>query len=386
LSEFPTNNKGYDDGKARNCLDCKRKQQQAYVTKTPRDKALVPVRTDTVTVMDREFVVGWHAEALYWPVKPFVEAAGLGWSGQEERVKNDKTLAKGIRKIRIPLANGGPQEMLCLPWSLWHTFWMGTHAPQAERFRTEAAQALALVFGETAGDVLAPTSVEQRVLSVARQIDATGITSWQPASEEEFRLLIRTEVEMAHEEERALVREMARRMGILTDIRQDTAAILGAIGSATVIHSEQVWKAQIYICRLISPAYLTLTRREYPNIPDNAEILFIGKTGPHGNIQDIRIADYGGKWDVLPEDYEVIATFGTDAPADVENTLLQHPLPDCMRLVRGKTGQKSKTFIAAMNGAEQQYKRFTEKHYTYQVARMLLSGFVGQMDLFGGAA
>jgi hypothetical protein len=179
---------------------------------------------------------------------------------------------------------------------------------------------------------------------------------------------------------------MARRMGILTDIRQDTAAILGAIGSATVIHSEQVWKAQIYICRLISPAYLTLTRREYPNIPDNAEILFIGKTGPHGNIQDIRIADYGGKWDVLPEDYEVIATFGTDAPADVENTLLQHPLPDCMRLVRGKTGQKSKTFIAAMNGAEQQYKRFTEKHYTYQVARMLLSGFVGQMDLFGGAA
>jgi hypothetical protein len=187
-------------------------------------------------------------------------------------------------------------------------------------------------------------------------------------------------------EDRALLREMARQMGILPGIKQDTAAILGAVGSATLIHTQEVWKAQIYICRLINPHYLWLTHREYRNIPLNAEIIFVGKAGAEGNVGEIRLIDYPGKWDLYPEDYEVIATFGTDAPSDIENALLQNPLPNCVRLIRHKTGQKSKTFIAAINGAETQYKVFTRKHYTIQAARTLLCGAVGQLDLFGGAA
>jgi hypothetical protein len=346
--------------------------------------------------MEREFTVGWHEDALYWPVKPFVEAAGMDRNAQFQRINRDTILRSGRCILHLPDPNGKRQETLCLPWSMWHTFWFGTHAPQAEQFRAEAAKALELVFGHTAGEVLAPTSVEQKLISAAQQIAPTGLMGVQSFSIEQVNELIRAHTAPLHmmieeqhmmlEEQGELQRQMARRMGVLTDIKQDTAALLGAVGNATIIRTEEVWKAQIYICRLVNPAYLTLTRREYRNIPANAELLFIGKTGPHGNIQDIRIADYGGKWDVLPEDYEVLATFGTDAPADVENTLLQNPLPNCIRLVRTKTSQRSKTFLAATHGAEQQYRKFANKHYTYQTARLLLSGFEGQLDLFGGAS
>lgn len=51
---------------------------------------------------------------VYVALKPIVEAIGLGWHGQFERVKRDPILAEGIRMIRIPLHNGGPQDALCL--------------------------------------------------------------------------------------------------------------------------------------------------------------------------------------------------------------------------------------------------------------------------------
>jgi hypothetical protein len=172
----------------------------------------------------------------------------------------------------------------------------------------------------------------------------------------------------------------------LDNVERDVAIIKDSVGNATLIRTEKTWKAQIYICRLVNPQYLALTQRDYRNVPPDAAILFIGKTKPDGNIHKIRISHYAGKWKMLPQDYEVLATFGTDAPAEIENTLLQHPLPDCIRLVSIDENQKSKTFLAAMHGAERQYQRFTDKYYTYQTARFLLSDIRGQLPLWEDAS
>jgi hypothetical protein len=120
-----------------------------------------------VTLHGRDFAVGWHEGATYWPVKPFVEAAGLDWAGQEKRIKADARLVKGIEKMSIPTP-GGAQPMLCLPWGAWHYFWSGTHSPKAERWRQEAYDALRLLFGETAGEVLQDKPVEDRIADASR--------------------------------------------------------------------------------------------------------------------------------------------------------------------------------------------------------------------------
>lgn len=162
------------------CKDCRKRRKAAieagevrkkrnrvrsveYVSETPRDRAIVPARTEAITLHGRNFTVGWHEGATYWPVKPFVEAAGLTWQGQHQRIDGDSRLVQGIRKILIPTP-GGDQEMLCLPWASWHYFWSGTHSPKAERWRQEAYEALRLVFGETAGEVLQEKPFAERII------------------------------------------------------------------------------------------------------------------------------------------------------------------------------------------------------------------------------
>jgi len=181
-----------------------------------------------------------------------------------------------------------------------------------------------------------------------------------------------------------LLREMARRMGILVELKHDTTAILGAVNNATLIKTQEVWRGQIYIGLLTCDALLTLARREYTNIPPNAKIIFVGRTAPSGSVHDLRIEDYAGKFAVRPEDYELLATFGTDDPKSAESLLLNNPMRNCNRL-RSSKGT-SKTFIAATGGAERHYTALKEKHYPIVSLQMVITGIGGQMDLFGGAA
>jgi hypothetical protein len=50
----------------------------------------------------------------YVVFKPVVEAIGLSWHGQLERVKRDQVLSEGIRMIRIPFMRGGDQDAVAL--------------------------------------------------------------------------------------------------------------------------------------------------------------------------------------------------------------------------------------------------------------------------------
>lgn len=47
-------------------------------------------------------------------MKPMVEAMGLNWSGQLQRVKRDPILSEGVCVIPTPFGRGGDQEAVCL--------------------------------------------------------------------------------------------------------------------------------------------------------------------------------------------------------------------------------------------------------------------------------
>ena len=52
--------------------------------------------------------------AVFVVLKPLVEAMGLAWNAQLERIKRDAVLYEGMRIMRIPSLRGGDQETVTL--------------------------------------------------------------------------------------------------------------------------------------------------------------------------------------------------------------------------------------------------------------------------------
>lgn len=60
-------------------------------------------------------ILGVELEGVFYVVlKPVVQAMGLAWHGQYERIKRDPVLSEGVRVIRIPFAKGGNQDAVTL--------------------------------------------------------------------------------------------------------------------------------------------------------------------------------------------------------------------------------------------------------------------------------
>ena len=57
-------------------------------------------------------------DGVFVALKPMVEAIGLAWNGQFERVNRDPVLSKGVRVMRIPFGRGGAQEAVCIKMDL----------------------------------------------------------------------------------------------------------------------------------------------------------------------------------------------------------------------------------------------------------------------------
>jgi P22_AR N-terminal domain len=58
--------------------------------------------------------------AVFVVLKPLVEAMGLAWHGQLERIKRDEVLYEGIRIMRIPSIEGGEQDTVTLRLNRLH--------------------------------------------------------------------------------------------------------------------------------------------------------------------------------------------------------------------------------------------------------------------------
>ncbi|MEM1346264.1 MAG: phage antirepressor N-terminal domain-containing protein [Pseudomonadota bacterium] len=57
-------------------------------------------------------------DGVFVALKPMVEAMGMPWESQRQRVRKDPILNEGARLIQVPFGRGGAQEQLCLRESL----------------------------------------------------------------------------------------------------------------------------------------------------------------------------------------------------------------------------------------------------------------------------
>lgn len=79
---------------------------------------------------------GTDEPAVFVPIRPICDQLGLSWPAQFERIKRDPVLSEvsqGVRVTRTP-AQGGEQEMLCLPIEYLNGWLFGI---SASRIRAE---------------------------------------------------------------------------------------------------------------------------------------------------------------------------------------------------------------------------------------------------------
>lgn len=104
----------------------------------------------------------------YVVMKPIVDAIGVGWKGQHEKLKAHPVLSKGVRKIRIPSA-GGEQSMTCLALELFPAWLARLNANKVTPsvrgavilFQEESYAALASYWGE--GVAINPRAAEPEI-------------------------------------------------------------------------------------------------------------------------------------------------------------------------------------------------------------------------------
>lgn len=165
-TKFRTTNTTQGERFRKYCEPCSalRTKRLNNAPSSPVSTALVPSRIERATVNGCELQAVFVNEfQRYWPVKSAVEAAGIDWSAQLQRIKRDARLARSMCEITIETP-AGPRQAVCLPWEAWHYFWVGvTDAvndvarPAIERIKDEAYSALAMVFGDGPKAIAAPT-------------------------------------------------------------------------------------------------------------------------------------------------------------------------------------------------------------------------------------
>lgn len=168
-------------------------------------------------------------------------------------------------------------------------------------------------------------------------------------------------------------------LGILPRIDQTTRTMAASLAGAERIHTRQVIRGQVYIVQLTDPHYIEIAKRLLRDTvqPDQC-LIAIGRTGADGNVQDLRLEDYGGKFPFRAEDYEALGVLSTDEPKGVESLLLEHPLLGAVRgtLVRGG---KSRTFLIANARGVIEYRALGAGYHTLGELRTLF-GMGDQLD------
>lgn len=59
-------------------------------------------------------------DAVFVALKPIVQAMGLDWNGQLQRLKRDPILSEGVCVMHVPFGRGGAQDATCLRLDLLH--------------------------------------------------------------------------------------------------------------------------------------------------------------------------------------------------------------------------------------------------------------------------
>lgn len=112
-----------------------------------------PLMGEIVTVNFRgDELYGFKQDdGTFLALKPMVEAMGLNWSGQEQRVKRDPVLSEGICVMHIPFGRGGAQECVCIKLELVNGWLFGI---DSARIKDEAVRERVILYQRECYQVL----------------------------------------------------------------------------------------------------------------------------------------------------------------------------------------------------------------------------------------
>lgn len=72
----------------------------------------------TVSFRGAELFGFENDDGVFVALKPMVEAMGLGWEAQRQRIHRDPILSEGTCMMKVPFGRGGAQEAVCLKLDL----------------------------------------------------------------------------------------------------------------------------------------------------------------------------------------------------------------------------------------------------------------------------
>ncbi|MBU6189600.1 MAG: hypothetical protein KGR68_09805 [Betaproteobacteria bacterium] len=129
-------------------------------------------------------------------VRPVIEAMGLDWSGQRQRIMRDPVLAEGVVIMTTP-SGGGLQETLTLPLDMLNGFLFGINASKVKpelrelviAYQRECYRALADYW---AGTATAARSLTERDRQALRAEAAKWTSRLRQTSNREERRLLHT--------------------------------------------------------------------------------------------------------------------------------------------------------------------------------------------------
>ncbi len=129
--------------------------------------SLVPHLEKVVQFYDDSITVALVEDDVYVPLRPIVEALGLSWGSQRNRVQRDDVLASQVRPVTMAGADGRQRDLVCIPLDMLPGWLFGITTsrvrpelqPKLSRYRAECFRVLWNAFKQDILPASQPASV-----------------------------------------------------------------------------------------------------------------------------------------------------------------------------------------------------------------------------------
>jgi hypothetical protein len=129
--------------------------------------SLVPQHQKVVQFYDDSITVALVEAEMYVPLRPIVEALGLSWGSQRNRVQRDEVLAQQVRQVTMAGADGRQRDLVCIPLDTLPGWLFGITTsrvrpelqPKLSRYRAECFRVLWNAFKQDILPTVQPTTM-----------------------------------------------------------------------------------------------------------------------------------------------------------------------------------------------------------------------------------
>ena len=120
-------------------------------------------------------------DGVFLAAKPMVEAMGLGWEPQRQRLQRDPVLSEGTSIMKVPFGKGGAQDMLCIKLELVNGWLFGI---DSSRIKDEAVRERVILYQRECYQVLHDHFAGKR-----QSVEFEGEPDELPTTSERLRLV-----------------------------------------------------------------------------------------------------------------------------------------------------------------------------------------------------